>query len=113
MNRVKATYRLFPKLNVAGLAAISLLVTWGLVYQRMLEYLKEQGVSIEAIGHFKILWSTLDLTTLFFSFLVFVVAGLLPVVAVLIKPTPTISKYSQGIWAVLVIGLLYVAKATS
>ena len=113
MNRIKTTYRLFHKLNVAGLAAISLLVTWMLVYLRMLEYLKEQGTRIEAIGHFNILWSTLDLTTLFFSFLVFVAAGLLPVIAVLIKPTPTISKYSQSIWVVLIIGLLYVAKATS
>jgi hypothetical protein len=113
MNRIAITLKLFPRWNILGLALLSLLVTWLLAYQRMLEYMTEQGTNIEAIGRHNILWSMLDGTALLFSMLVLIAAGIIPFIAVLVKPTPKSSKCAQVIWAVLIVGLLYVSEAAS
>lgn len=113
MNRIKSTFKLIPKWNVFGLAAFSLLVTWLSTYQHMIEYLEAQGENIEVVGRTNVLWVTLDGTVIIFSLLVLVAAGILPIISVLIKPTPTIAKVAQIVWVVLIVGLLYIAKATS
>ncbi|WP_317932772.1 hypothetical protein [Halioxenophilus sp. WMMB6] len=113
MSRTKVVFNLIQKWNLLGLFALSLIVTWLLTYQRMLEYITEQGGRVEAIGRAKILWSVLDFPVLIFSALILVVAGIVPIASIYIRPTPKTSVVGQIVWALSIVVLLYVSKLSS
>jgi len=89
------------------------LVTWLLVYLRMVDYLVAEGANPADIGHINIALQVFDATTVFFGVIVFLAAGVVPLAMLFVRANPIRSNIAQIIWATLIIGLLVLSKATS
>ena len=89
-------------------AGLSLCLTWLLVSLRVAEFLHENGVNSADISFASIALETLDAVTVFFSFLVFLVAGLVPVAILLVRVTPARARVAQVGWAATIVALLLV-----
>jgi hypothetical protein len=91
----------------------SVAVAWLLVYLRMVDYFVGEGVDPDKVGHGNIAFEVLDATTVFFGFLVFLAAGIVPLVILFIRANPIRSNIAQIVWAALIVGLLLLTKAAS
>lgn len=76
----------------------------------MVDYLKTHGVDPDEVGRISIAIEVFDVTTVFFGFLVFVAAGIVPVVALLVRADSARSTFAQVVWAATIVGLVLIAK---
>jgi hypothetical protein len=111
--RTSAVRSQLPATRLLILLAFSVLVTWLLVYQRMVSYFVGEGIDPAKVGHGNIALQVFDATTVFFGFLVFLGAGILPLVVLFIRADSARSNIAQIIWAVTIVGLLVLSSATS
>ena len=93
--------------------AFSIVVAWLLVYLRMVDYFISEGIDPDKIGRGHIAIEVLDTTTVFFGFLVFLAAGLVPLAILFLRANTIRSSVAQIIWAALIVGLLLLAKTVS
>ena len=112
-SRTSAIRSHLPATRLLILLAFSVLVTWLLVYMRMVDYFVAEGVDPGKIGHGNIALEVFDPTMVFFGLLIFIVAGIVPLVILFIRTSPRRSNIAQIIWAMLITGLLVVTHAAS
>lgn len=112
-SRTSAIRSHLPVTRLLILLAFSVAATWLLVYRRMVDYFVGEGIDPDKIGHGNIALEVLDATTVFFGFLVFLAAGVVPLAILFIRSNPIKSNIAQIVWAVLIVGLLLFTSATS
>lgn len=112
-SRASAIRSHLPATRLLVLLAFSVLVTWLLVYQRMVSYFVGEGVDPDKIGHGNIALQVFDATTVFFGFLVFLAAGVVPLAILFVRADAIRSNIAQIVWAVLIVGLLVLTRAAS
>ena len=112
-SRTSAIWNHLPATRLVILLVFSVAVTWLLVYLRMVDYFVAEGIDPDKIGHGNIAFEVLDVTTVFFGFLVFLAAGIVPLAILFVRANPIRSKIAQIVWAALIVGLLLFARATS
>ena len=112
-SRASAVRSHVPASRLLFLLVLSVSVTWLLVYLRMVEYFVGEGVDPDEIGRGNIAIQVFDATTVFFAFLVFLVAGIIPLVILLIRADPVRSNIAQVIWAALIVGLILMTRIMS
>lgn len=95
------------------LLAFSVFGTWFAVYLRMVEFLDETGIDANSIGHVNIAIEVLDVPVVFFGSLVFLAAGVIPLAVLFVRANAMNSIIAQLLWALLIVGLLAIALATS
>ena len=79
----------------------------------MVSYLVGEGIDPDKIGLGNNSLQVFDATTVFFGFLVFLAAGLVPLAILFVRADAIRSNIAQIIWAVMIVGLLVIARATS
>lgn len=112
-SRISAVRRCVSATRLVVLLAFSVLITWLFVYLRMVEYLTENGIDPDKVGHGNIAMQVFDPVTAFFGLLVFLVAGVIPLAILLVNATPSRSNAAQILWAAMIVVLVVLARATS
>ena len=79
----------------------------------MVSYFVSEGIDPNEIGHGNIALQVFDATTVFFGFLVFLAAGLVPLTILFVRADATRSNIAQIIWAVTIAGLVVLTRAIS
>ena len=110
-SRTSAIRSHLPATRLLVLLAFSIAVTWLLVYLHMVDYLVGEGIDPDKIGHGNIALEVFDATTVLFGFLVFLAAGIVPLVILFVRANPVRSTIAQIIWALLIVGLLVLTRA--
>lgn len=112
-SRVSEARTQLPASRLFLLLSLSVAVTWYLVYVRIVDYLVSQGGDPDSIGRLEIAIQAFDAKTMFFGFLVFVIAGIIPITVLLIRANSTRSILAQVLWAATAIGLVMFASLSS
>ena len=112
-SRTSAIRSHLPVSRLLVLFAFSVVVTWILVYLRMVDYFVGEGIEPDQIGYGNIAFEVFDANTVFFGLIVFVAAGIVPLAILFIRANPIRSNIAQIVWAASIVGLLLIAKATS
>ena len=79
----------------------------------MVSFLIGEGIDPDKIGLGNIALKVFNATTVFFGFLVFLAAGLVPLAILFVRANAIRSNIAQIIWAAMIVGLLVIARATS
>ena len=79
----------------------------------MVDYFVGEGIDPDKIGHGNIALQVFDATTIFFGFLVFLAAGVVPLAFLFIRADPVRSNIAQVIWAAFIVALLVLSSAIS
>ena len=112
-SRISAARDHLPALRLIILLALSVFVTWYFAYRQMIDYFVGQGINPDKIGRSIIALEVFDGPSIFFSLLVFVVAGVIPITFLLVRADPTRSKIAQIVWATTIVGFILISKTAS
>ncbi|MGB5734896.1 MAG: hypothetical protein WBM40_10700 [Thiohalocapsa sp.] len=112
-SRTSAIKSHLPASRLLGLLVFSVLTTWLLSYQKMLSFFVSEGIDPAEIGYQNIALEMFDTTTVLFGFLVFLAAGVGPLIMLFIRADANRSKTAQIIWLATIVGLIVLARLAS
>lgn len=112
-SRLSEIRRYLSATRLLILLAFAIVVTWLLVYTKMVDYLSDRGIDPDKVGHANIVIEVFDSVTVFFGLLVFAAAGVVPIAILFVRATPGRSQVAQILWAALIVALLLLARSAS